>query len=99
MEVEENQLLRAENDTLKHQLDSGLVVCLDDGEEDSDIPCETADLKRAVSVLKARVKDLNEDVSKLRDHSKEQSRKILLYKQQVEVSEVSTCTYVYLSVY
>ena len=87
VEVQENEILRAENETLKHQLDSGLVVCLD--EEGDDNMGEIDNFKRAVSGLKARVKELNEDVNKLRDHSKEQSRQILKYKQQVEVSTVS----------
>ena len=87
VEVQENEVLRAENETLKHQLDSGLVVCLD-GEGD-DNAGEIDDFKRVVSSLKARVNELNEDVNKLRDHSKEQSRQILKYKQQVEVSTVS----------
>ena len=87
VEAEENEALRAENDILKHQLDSGLVVSLDD--EGDDNTGEIDDLKRVISGLKARVKDLDEDRNKLRDHSKEQSRQILKYKQQVEVSEVS----------
>ena len=87
VEAEENEVLRAENDILKHQLDSGLVVSLDDeGDDNAD---EIDDLKRVISGLKARVRDLDEDRNKLRDHSKEQSRQILKYKQQVEVSEVS----------
>ena len=87
VEFEENELLRAENDTLKHQLDSGLECLVDEGD---DITGDTGDPKRVISGLKARVKDLNEDVNKLRDHSKQQSRQILKYKQQVEVSEVSS---------
>ena len=83
VEMEQNEKLRAENDTLKDQLDSGLVASLDEEDEDIDV------LKRKVSGLKARVKDQNDDINKLRDHSKEQSRQVLKYKQQVEVSEVS----------
>lgn len=89
VEVEENELLRAENDTLKNQLDSGLVVCLADEGVDNTAAAEIDDPKRVISGLKARVKDLNEDINKLRDHSKQQSRQILKYKQQVEVTEVS----------
>ena len=91
VEVQENEMLRAENETLKNQLDSGLVVCLDDeGDEDTG---EVDDFKRVVSGFKARVKELNEDVNKLREHSKEQSRQILKYKQQVEVFTVSFCCF------
>ena len=87
VEMEQNEKLRAENDTLKDQLDSGLVASLDEEDEDIDV------LKRKVSGLKARVKDQNDDINKLRDHSKEQSRQVLKYKQQVEVSEVSGYTH------
>lgn len=88
VEAEENQLLRAENEVLRNQLDSGFDAELcDEGTN------EAGSHRKVVSGMKAQIKDLNDDVLKLRNHSKEQSRQILKYKQQVEVSEVSSkCT-------
>ena len=91
VEAEENQWLRTENEELKNQLDSGFGGGSDD-ECDLVTGAEAFEVKKTVTGLKARVKDLNEDVVKLRNHSKEQSRQILKYKQQVEVSNVSIYT-------
>ena len=85
VEAEENQELRAENEELRNRLDSGFDAEFG-GECDEDT---TYSHGRIVSGMTARIKDLNEDVLKLRNHCKEQSRQILKYKQQVEVSEVS----------
>lgn len=97
VEAEENQKLRTENEALRNQLDSGFDVEFD-GECDEDT---TGSHGKIASGMIARIKDLSEDVLKLRNHCKEQSRQILKYKQQVEVSEVSSkCTlYIIMHVY
>ena len=93
--IEVNELLRYKNDTQEHQPDSGLVAYSDQpdsglvGCSDCEGDGKSEDLKGTQSGLEAQVKVLNEDVKKLRDHSKEQSRQVLKYKQQAEVSTVS----------
>ena len=87
VDVEDDELLSSGNDVQEHQLDSGLVCS--DGEGD-DNPGGVVDaLKRKVSSKEARIKVLTKDVKKLKEHSREQSRQILKYKQQAEVSTVS----------
>ena len=89
VEVEQNKALRAENENLQHQLDSGLVVSLEGEEDDIIITGDIDDLRGEISRLRARVKDQKAGLTKLNDHSKEQSRQVLKYKQQVEATEVS----------
>lgn len=89
VEVEQNEALRAENENLQHQPDSGLVVSLEGEEDDIIITGDIDDLRGEISRLRARVKEQNADLTKLSDHSKEQSRQVLKYKQQVEATEVS----------
>ena len=86
VDVEDDELLSSGNDA---QPDSGLVGC-SDGEGD-DNPSGVVDALKSskVSSKEARIKVLTEDVKKLKEHSREQSRQILKYKQQAEVSTVS----------
>ena len=81
VEVEENKVLKSEIETLKHKLSSEEYI------EDTNSDEETiANYRMVLSGLK---KQLDDDVVKLRDHSKQQSRQILLLKQQSEMTKVS----------
>ena len=95
VEAEENHMLRTENQELRDQLDSGFGVCSDDESAVEHGILGDDKVKKVVTGLKARVKGLNDDVMRLREHSKEQSRQILKYKQQEEVSHVSQIILLY----
>ena len=90
VKAEANSATCAENDKLsdyEHQPDSGLVEgCVIDEERVEDVD----ELRRAIAALKTQVKELNENIDTLRRHSREQSRQVLKYKQESEVSEVSS---------
>ena len=61
--------------------------------EENDLDDErTRDFKKALSMLKNQVKVLNDNLAKLRDHSKDQSKQILTLRQQAEVTTVSVFT-------
>ena len=86
LEMQETQSLKAQIQRLKDQVDalSSVNIVLDEDNPDKSI----IDYRKAVYTLNAEVKRLNEDNSKLQDHSKDQSRQILQYKQQAEVTKV-----------
>ena len=86
VEVEENQVLKTEIEKLRHQLEALSSV---DYTEDTNSDEETiTNYKKAYTALKKQVHDLSNDIAKLRDHSKEQSRQILKLRQQTEMTEV-----------
>lgn len=84
-EKDDNEKLRAENKQLRQQLNTfpisetklAALPSEDEGQNKVTIGC-----------LQARIKQLNEDVCKLRDHSKDQSRQILRLRQQTEITKV-----------
>lgn len=86
IEVEENLTLKSEIEKLKHDLDT---LSSEEYMEDTNSEEETiANYKRVLSVLRKQVDDLSDDLVKVRDHSKEQSRQILNLRQQTEMTEV-----------
>ena len=82
----EVESLRSEIENLKCQLDTQTSVT--DLDKD-DVERGNTEYRKALSVMKSQVKSLNEDIEKLRKHSKDQSHQILNYRQQAEMSEVS----------
>lgn len=89
VEVEDNKAFKAETERLRRQLAAQTSFsCLEDtnrGSEEETI----ANYKEALTSLKNQIDDLNDDLTKLRDHSKEQSRQILKLRQQAEMIEVT----------
>ena len=90
-EKNDNEQLRAENKRLQQQLDTPLVT----ETELSALPSEgESHDKVTIGRLQARIKQLADDVSKLREHSKGQSRQILRLRQQTEISKVNVLNFV-----
>ena len=86
IEVEENLTLKSEIKKLKHNLDT---LSSEEYIEDTNSEEEKkANYKRVLGVLRKQVDDLSDDLVKVRDHSKEQSRQILNLRQQTEMTEV-----------
>ena len=88
VEDEENESLKAKLAEMNVHLDH--LSSITDYEENDDE--RTRDFKKALSILKNQVKVLNDDLAKLRDHSKDQSKQILTLSQQVEMTTVSVLT-------
>jgi regulator of replication initiation timing len=87
VEVEENKALKVENERLRHQLAAETSAsCLEDTSSEEET---IANYKKALISLKNQIDDLNDNLAKLRDHSKEQSRQILKLRQQAEMIEVT----------
>ena len=87
VEGEENKTLKCEIERLRHRLDTQTSVSF---LEDTNSEEETiANYKRALTTLKKQIDDLNNDTTKLRGHSKEQSRQILKLRQQAEMTGVN----------
>ena len=87
VEVEDNKALKVEIERLRHQLAAQTSVSR---LEDTNTEEETiANYKEALTSLKNQIDDLNDDLTKLRDHSKEQSQQILKLRQQAEMIEVT----------
>ena len=83
VEVEENKVLKLENERLRNQLDSlTSVSCLEDANSEEET---IENYKKALISLKNQIDALNDDLTKLRDHSKEQCRQIQTLRQQTEV--------------
>ena len=78
-EKEDNENLRPEVQWLHHQVDSLLGANVG-------VTAESTD--QCNSDLQILIKPLNEDVAKLREHSKSQSRQIMRIRQQAEVTMV-----------
>ena len=85
-EKEENDKLRDKIVHLKQQFDSLLGINTDAAEETG----KSEDQPTAVNVpqLQERIKQLNNDIAKVNEHSKSQSRQILRLRQQAEMTEV-----------
>ena len=90
VEDEENVSLKAKLAEMNVHLDH--LSSITDYEENDLDDERTRDFKKALSILKNQVKVLNDDLAKLRDHSKDQSKQILTLRQQVEVTTVSVLT-------
>ena len=92
LEGQETQSLKAQIQRLRDQLDAqpSVNIVLDEDNPDKSI----IDYQKAVNTLNAEVKRLNKNISKLQDHSKDQSRQILKYKQQAEATEVMHDKYI-----
>ena len=87
VEVEVNKTLTAETERLRCQLaNQTSISCLEDTNSEEET---ITNYKEALTSLKNQIDDLNDDLTKLRDHSKEQSRQILKLKQQAEMIEVT----------
>ena len=87
VEVEENKVLKLENERLRNQLDAlTSVSCLEDANSEEET---IKNYKKALTSLKNQIDALNDDLMKLRDHSKEQSRQIQTLRQQTEAIEVT----------
>ena len=86
VEVEENKVLKSEIESLKHTLETlSSEECIEDTNSDEET---IANYRKVLSCLKKQVDALNNDVVKLSDHSKVQSRLILKLKQQSEMTKV-----------
>ena len=86
VEVEENQVLKSEIENLKRQLEAlSSKECIEDASSDERT---ISNYKRVLTLLRKQVGDLNDDLEKTRDHSKEQSRQILRLRQQTEMTGV-----------
>ena len=86
VKVEENQVLKSEIENLKCQLEAlSSEECIEDASSDEQT---ITNYKRVLTVLRKQVGDLNDDLEKIRDHSKEQSRQILKLRQQTEMTGV-----------
>ena len=99
-EKEDNDKLRAKIGHLQQQFDSLLGinpgVAIESGNSED---------QRAINVgqLQERIKQLNEDIAKVNEHSKSQSRQIMRLRQQADMTKVChdlthnvhepTCTY------
>ena len=84
VEVEENKVLKLENERLRNQLDSlTSVPCLEDANSEEET---IENYKKALTSLKNQMDALNDDLTKLRDYSKEQNRQIQTLRQQTEVN-------------
>ena len=90
VEDEENKSLKAKLAEMNVHLDH--LSSITDYEENDLDDERTRDFRKAISILKNQVKVLNDDLAKLRDHSKDQSKQILTLRQQVEVTTVSVFT-------
>ena len=90
VEDEENISLKAKLAEMNVHLDH--LSSITDSEENDVDDERTRDFKKALSILKNQVKVLNDDLAKLRDHSKDQSKQILTLRQQVEMTTVSVLT-------
>ena len=85
VEAEENQRLKAEVQELRDLVEVQTSV------GDMENSCDEGsidDYKKALSAMKRQVKHFDDDATKLKEHSKDQSRQILKYRQQAEVTEV-----------
>jgi DNA repair exonuclease SbcCD ATPase subunit len=86
IEVEENQVLKSEIENLKRQLEAlSSEECIEDDSSDEQM---TTNYKKVLTVLRKQVGDLSDDLEKIRDHSREQSRQILMLRQQTEMTGV-----------
>ena len=89
-EKEYNQRLQDEIKQLQQQLEVAPLSEVDDkacgGEESS---------AKVIARLQCRIKLLNDNVSKLQEHSVEQSRAVLNLKQQAEISQVDYVCHMY----
>ena len=90
-ELEQNKLLQKEIEQLKHQLATTSLVASEatDYQDCSveDDRCRCIHMS-VIASLRAQLKELNEDIVRVREHTKEQSQQILVYRQQAEMSEV-----------
>ena len=101
-EKEDNDKLRAKIVHLQRQFDSLLGMNTGVAVESGDT-CSEGQSTVNVSQLQERIKQLNDDIAKVNEHSKSQSRQILKLRQQTEVTEVHvhtfthcTCTCMYI---
>ena len=91
-EKEHSQRLQDKIKQLQQQLDIAPLPELDDkpsGGEDGSA--------KTIACLQSRIKLLTENVTKLKEHSLEQSRAVLSLRQQAEMSKVGTMTYYHVS--
>ena len=78
--------LKSEIENLKRQVESlSSEECIEDASSDEQT---ISNYKRVLTALRKQVGDLNDDLEKMRDHSKEQSRIILRLRQQTEMTGV-----------
>ena len=90
-EKEDNDKLRAKIAHLQQQFDSLLGINTDAAKETGRSEDQTTAVN--ISQLQERIKQLNDDIAKVNEHSRSQSRQILRLRQQSEVTEVQ-CTYI-----
>ena len=82
-EKEDNKRLRAEVKQLQKDYFVAMEHKLDRQSADNEDQS-----KATITRLQGRIKQLNEDVAKLKKHSKDQSHQILRLRQQAEVTKV-----------
>ena len=87
-EKEDNNKLRAKLVHLQQQFDSLLCINTDVAEEPGKSEGQSA---VNVDQLQERIKQLNDDIAKVNEHSRSQSHQILRLRQEIEVTEVQ-CT-------
>jgi chromosome segregation ATPase len=86
-EKEHSQRLRDQIRQLQQQLEVAPQP-----EPDDKAPSGEENSAKIIARLQYRIKTLNDNVSKLQEHSVEQSRAVLHLKQQAEMSQVQHCT-------
>ena len=82
VEREEKERLNSQVKHLQEQFKSLLAVHVD---EKAEAHCSDGNV---IGRLQARIKQLNEDLTSLREHSKTQSRQIIVFRQKAELTEV-----------
>ena len=87
VEREEKERLNSEVNHLQQQFKSLLAVHVDEKAEahSSDDKIQS---NAIIGRLQGRIKQLNEDLTSLREHSKTQSRQIIVLRQKAELTEV-----------
>ena len=85
-ESEENQSLRQTIERFEQQLNH--EPTLDDADEIDDCTSDKTVTHKTVVAQKIQIKQLNEDITKMRGHSKQQSQQIREYRQQAEMTKV-----------
>ena len=88
VEREEKERLNSEVNHLQEQFKS-LLARDEKGEVQSSD--DTIQSNVIIGRLQRRIKQLNEDLTSLREHSKTQSRQMIVFRQKAELTEVQSC--------
>ena len=84
--AEENESLRQQLEGLKHEEST---LCDGDSDAADGNGEEQSNPHSVLVTLRLQIKQLNDDVTRMKEHSREQSRQILEYRQQADMTKVS----------